>query len=73
MIFLLDEPGLDFTGRELILTESDPRKPGRAEVVELRQGKALIFAVNSRPSQSTRGFYPHQHATWREPDLQWRP
>ncbi|MFJ4393297.1 2OG-Fe(II) oxygenase [Pseudomonas sp. NPDC089396] len=57
VVFLLDEPGLDFTGGELILTESDPKKPGRAEVVNLRQGQAVIFAVNSRPARSTRGVY----------------
>jgi hypothetical protein len=57
VIFLLDEPGLDFTGGELILTESDPKKPGRAEVVNLHQGQAVIVAVNSRPARSTRGFY----------------
>lgn len=57
VVFLLNEPGLDFTGGELILTESDPKKPGRAEVVDLSQGQAVVFAVNSRPARSTRGFY----------------
>ncbi|KTC33066.1 proline hydroxylase [Pseudomonas sp. ABAC61] len=57
VVFLLDEPGVDFQGGELLLTESDPKKPGRAEVVDLRQGQAVIFAVNSRPARSTRGFY----------------
>ena len=56
-VFLLDEPGRDFDGGELLLTESDPKKPGRAEVVPLRQGQAVVFAVNSRPVRSTRGFY----------------
>lgn len=31
-------------------------KPARAEVVPLEQGQALIFAVNSRPARSARGF-----------------
>ncbi len=57
VVFLLDEPGRDFEGGELILTESDPKKPGRAEVVDLRQGQAVVFAVNSRPVRSSRGFY----------------
>lgn len=58
-IFLLDEPGRDFEGGELLLTESDPRRPGRAEIVPLRQGQAVVFAVNSRPvpSPTGRGFY----------------
>lgn len=57
VVFLLDEPGLDFEGGELLLTESDPKKTGRAEVVPLRQGQAVVFAVNSRPVRSARGFY----------------
>ncbi|AXF25097.1 proline hydroxylase [Burkholderia pyrrocinia] len=56
-IFLLDEPGRDFDGGELLLTESDPKKPGRAEVVPLRQGDAVVLAVNHRPVKSSRGFY----------------
>lgn len=57
VIVLLDEPGRDFEGGELLLTDSNPKKPGRAEVVTLRQGQAVILAVNSRPVRSARGFY----------------
>ena len=57
VIFLLNEPGRDFEGGELLLTENDPKKPGRADVVPLRQGDAVIFAVNHRPVRSARGFY----------------
>jgi hypothetical protein len=56
-IFLLSEPGRDFIGGELLLTESDSKQAGKAEVVDLRQGQAVIFAVNSRPVRSSRGFY----------------
>ncbi|QBR00182.1 2OG-Fe(II) oxygenase [Paraburkholderia pallida] len=56
-IFLLDEPGRDFEGGELLLTESDPKKPGRAEVVPLRHGDAVVLAVNYRPERSARGYY----------------
>ncbi|MFC4765444.1 2OG-Fe(II) oxygenase [Dyella koreensis] len=59
-VFLLDEPGRDFEGGELLLTESDPKKPGRAEVVPLHQGQVVVFAVNSRPARSARGFYRTQ-------------
>ena len=54
---LLSEPGRDFTGGEFVLTEQRPRMQSRAEVVPLRQGDAVAFAVRHRPVQGTRGFY----------------
>ncbi|MBP7339489.1 MAG: 2OG-Fe(II) oxygenase [Niveispirillum sp.] len=54
---LLSEPGRDFTGGEFVLTEQRPRMQSRAEVVPLRQGDAVIFAVNERPVQGARGAY----------------
>jgi hypothetical protein len=55
--FLLSEPGRDFTGGEFVLTEQRPRMQSRAEVVPLRQGDAVIFAVSHRPVQGARGSY----------------
>ena len=54
---LLSEPGEDFTGGEFILTEQRPRMQSRAEVVPLRQGDALAFAVHNRPIQGSKGNY----------------
>ncbi|HKS20319.1 MAG TPA: 2OG-Fe(II) oxygenase [Bradyrhizobium sp.] len=54
---LLSEPERDFTGGEFVLTEQRPRMQSRAEVVALRQGDAVAFAVHHRPVQGTRGFY----------------
>ena len=55
--FLLSEPGRDFTGGEFVLTEQRPRMQSRAEVVPLRQGDGVIFAVSHRPVKGTRGHY----------------
>jgi hypothetical protein len=55
--FLLSEPGRDFAGGEFVLTEQRPRRQSRVEVVPLRQGDAVVFAVNDRPVHGTRGTY----------------
>lgn len=54
---LLSEPGRDFTGGEFVLTEQRPRMQSRAEVVPLRQGDAIVFAVQHRPVQGSKGVY----------------
>jgi hypothetical protein len=55
--FLLSQPGKDFTGGEFVLTEQRPRMQSRVEVVPLRQGDGVIFAVHHRPVKGTRGVY----------------
>ncbi len=52
---LLSEPERDFTGGEFVLTEQRPRMQSRAEVVPLRQGDAVAFAVHNRPVQGSKG------------------
>jgi len=57
MAVLLDAPGRDFQGGEFVLVEQRPRAQSRAEVVPLRQGEAVVFAVRNRPVRGSRGWY----------------
>lgn len=54
---LLSEPGCDFTGGEFALTEQRPRMQSRVEVVPLRQGDGVAFAVHNRPVRGSKGSY----------------
>lgn len=57
LAILLSEPGAEFEGGEFILTEQRPRMQSKAEVVPLRKGHGVLFAVSQRPKQGTRGTY----------------
>ncbi len=54
---LLSESETDFTGGEFVITEQRPRMQSRPEVIAVRQGDAVIFAVQHRPVQGKRGVY----------------
>ena len=54
LAILLSEPGRDFTGGEFVVTQQ-AADGQTAEVVHLRQGDAVLFAVNQRPGQGKRG------------------
>ena len=56
-VALLAQPGTDFTGGELLLTEQRPQMQSRATVVPLTKGDMVVFAVNDRPVRGTRGYY----------------
>jgi hypothetical protein len=57
LTILLSAPETDFAGGEFILAEQRPRMQSRPEVVPLRQGDAVAFAVHRRPVQGKRGRY----------------
>ena len=54
---LLKQPGSDFTGGEMIMTEQRPRMQTRPMVVPLQRGDATVFAVHHRPFQGSKGSY----------------
>ncbi len=57
VVVLLSEPGRDFEGGELVMTEQRPRMQSRAQVIPLRQGDAAVIAVHHRPVHGSRGAY----------------
>lgn len=67
MAVLLSEPGAQFAGGEFVVTEQRPRMQSRVDVVPLRQGDAVLFAVSERPVNGTRGTYrvTHRHGVSR--------
>ena len=56
VVVLLDAPGRDFTGGELVLTEGRARMQSRPIVVPLAQGDAAVIPVRERPIQGARGW-----------------
>jgi uncharacterized protein len=56
LTILLSDPA-EFSGGEFLLVEQRPRMQSKGEVVPLRQGEAVVFAVHHRPVRGTRGFY----------------
>jgi hypothetical protein len=56
LVVLLDAPGRDFTGGDLVLVEGRARMQSRASVVRLGRGDGAIFPVRERPVASARGW-----------------
>lgn len=57
IVFVLSQPGKDHEGGEFVLTEQIPRAQSKAEVLQPKQGDALIFTTNFRPVKGSKGFY----------------
>jgi hypothetical protein len=47
----------DFEGGEFVILDQRPRMQSRAQVVPLKQGDCVIFAVHHRPHKGTRGIF----------------
>lgn len=57
VVFMLSQPGEDFTGGELVFVEQVPRAQSRPQVLSPQRGDAVIFTTNFRPVKGTRGYY----------------
>jgi uncharacterized protein len=57
VVTMLDRPGVDFEGGELVLVEQRPRAQSRAHVEALRRGALLVFTTRERPAAGRRGFH----------------
>src|SRR3989442_14887259 len=55
--FFLSQRGKDFAGGDFVLTEQQPRRQSRVEVLSANQGDAVIFSVHHRPVRGARGYY----------------
>lgn len=55
VILMLNEPGRDFTGGELVLVEQRPRMQSRPMVVPVPRGAAAVIPVRERPRRGSRG------------------
>jgi hypothetical protein len=57
VVVVLTQAGRDHEGGEFVLTEQVPRAQSKAEVLQPKQGDAVIFTTNFRPVMGSRGYY----------------
>ena len=57
IVLMLNEPGKDFTGGELVLTQQIPRAQSKAIVLTPKKGDVLILTTNFKPEKGTKGYY----------------
>ncbi|WP_419210891.1 2OG-Fe(II) oxygenase [Maribacter sp. X9] len=57
IVFVLDEPDIDFTGGEFVLTQQIPRAQSKAIVLKPKKGDVLIFTTNFKPEKGSKGYY----------------
>ena len=54
---MLNQPEVDFTGGEFVLTQQVPRAQSKAIVLKPNKGDMIIFTTNFRPVKGARGYY----------------
>lgn len=56
-VFMLNDPDLDFTGGELVLTQQVPRAQSKAIVLRPKKGDMVILTTHFRPVKGSKGYY----------------
>lgn len=56
-VLILNEPDLDYTGGEFVLTQQTPRAQSKTIVLKPKKGDMLIFTTNFRPVKGVKGYY----------------
>lgn len=57
VVLFLNEPDVDYTGGEFVLTQQIPRAQSKAIVLKPKKGDMLIFTTNFRPEKGNKGYY----------------
>jgi uncharacterized protein len=60
LVFFLNEPEVDYTGGEFVLTEQIPRAQSKAIVLKPHKGDMLIITTNFRPIKGSKGYFRAQ-------------
>jgi hypothetical protein len=56
-VVMLNNPEIDYTGGEFVLTEQVPRAQSKAIVLKPGKGDLLVFTTNFRPVKGSKGYY----------------
>ena len=56
-VLFLNEPDVDYTGGEFVLTQQTPRAQSKAIVLKPQKGDMLLFTTNFRPVKGKKGYY----------------
>ncbi len=57
VVLFLNEPDLDYTGGEFVLTQQIPRAQSKAIVLKPKKGDMLIFTTHFKPAKGSKGYY----------------
>jgi hypothetical protein len=56
-VVFLNQPDLDYSGGEFVLTQQTPRAQTKAIVLKPNKGDMLVFTTNFRPIKGSKGYY----------------